>query len=83
MVFNSSERKPVVYTLDNKTVEDYNDFLILKAGNKYNYPVFTKPGQGLEKYVFPEPLLEKYKDIYLIPDITLKQLIPCFFVFCN
>jgi hypothetical protein len=48
-VCNSSELKPDVYTLDNKTVEDSNEFLILKAGNKYNYPVFTKPGQGLEK----------------------------------
>jgi hypothetical protein len=76
--------EPQMYQIGSKTIEEYSDKIVLKAGTKYTCVLSKMSGAGLEKYIFACPLLGKYKKVYIsTADPIAKQLISCFLVFAG
>jgi hypothetical protein len=77
-----STPKPDIYVNGIKSVEDYGDYIILKAGkiNKYNYKLFTKPTGVLSTACYEplSPFLDKYSKLYYEPDGIIEDLLTCF-----
>jgi hypothetical protein len=78
----SSTIKPDIYVNGIKSVEDYGDYIILKADEiqKYNYKLFTKlialPNMDCYEPIYP--FLKKYKKLYYEPDGIIEDLLTCF-----
>jgi hypothetical protein len=84
LVGKGKAAEPDIYTLGSKTVEDYHNIIILKAGNRHSCVLSKIPCPHLEKYSFAWPLLGKYSTVYIWRGSSFtRQLISCFLVFAG
>jgi hypothetical protein len=79
---NIPQNTPKLYVDGIKRVEDYGDYVVLKAGNRYMYKLYTTHpkinSKKLASYKPLAPFLGKYPVLYYEPDEDLEELLTCF-----